>query len=278
MTATPIPRSLCLTQFGDLDLSIITDMPPGRQRVVTSRVYGEEGTKKAWEFIRQKLREGRQLYVVCPRIDVAEHEDEQSTSSAIAVFQRLQETVLREFRVGLLHGRLDGDQRADVMAAFRDGELHALVTTTVIEVGIDVPNATLMAIFEAERFGLSQLHQLRGRISRGKFQGYCFLFTEGTQAEGLKRLAALEETSDGFRIAEADFEMRGPGDVLGVRQHGTLPLRAADLIRDKEILEAARKEAFVLVNSDDWQQTDYAALRQAVLDRFGRLYDLPKSG
>ncbi len=277
MTATPIPRSLCLTQFGDLDLSVIKELPPGRQRVVTSRVYGE-GSKKAWEFIRQKVHEGRQLYLVCPRIDIGEEDDEQSTSSAEAVFRRVQAQELRGLRVGLLHGRMDSAQRTDVMSAFRDGELHALVTTTVIEVGIDVPNATLMAIFNADRFGLSQLHQLRGRISRGKFQGYCFLFSDGTQAEGLKRLAALEETSDGFRIAEADFEQRGPGDVLGVKQHGTLPLRSADLIRDKDVLEEARAVAFDLVGHGEWREPDYAALRQAVQERFGGMYDLPQSG
>lgn len=277
MTATPIPRSLCLTQFGDLDLSVITELPPGRQRVVTSRVYGD-GVKKAWEFLRQKLREGRQLYLVCPRIDVADHEDEQSTSSAEAVFRRVQENELRGFRVGLLHGRFEAAQRADVMGAFRDGELHALVTTTVIEVGIDVPNATLMAVYEADRFGLSQLHQLRGRISRGKFQGYCFLFAEAAQAEGLKRLAALEETADGFRIAEVDFELRGPGDVLGVRQSGAMPLRSADLVRDKAVLEEARTVAFDLVGGGEWSEPEYAALRSAVLQRFGRLYDLPQAG
>jgi ATP-dependent DNA helicase RecG len=291
MTATPIPRSLCLTQFGDLDLSVITEMPPGRQRVVTSRVYGD-GAKKVWDFIRQKLREGRQLYVVCPRIGTDEDESTDVTecsvpgtqdlgsgaSSAEVIFQRLQRTALRDFRIGLLHGRMDSDRRSDVMAAFRDGELQALVTTTVIEVGIDVPNATLMVVFDAERFGLSQLHQLRGRVSRGKFQGYCFLFSEGVQAEGLKRLAALEETSDGFRIAEADFELRGPGDVLGVRQHGLLPLRSADLHRDKDVLEEARTVAFDLVASGEWSQPDYAPLRRAVLDRFGRAYDLPQSG
>lgn len=277
MTATPIPRSLCLTQFGDLDLSVIRELPPGRQRIVTSRVYGE-ASQKAWNFIRQKIREGRQLYVVCPRIDINETDDEQSTSSVEAMFSRLQSQELRGFRIGLLHGRLDATQRSDAMAAFRDGELDVLVTTTVIEVGIDVPNATLMAIFDADRFGLSQLHQLRGRIGRGKFQGYCFLFTEGTSAEGLKRLSALEETSDGFRIAEVDFELRGPGDVLGVKQHGTLPLRSADLIRDRDVLEEARKVAFDLVGQDDWRKPEYAALRQAVNDRFGQMYDLPQSG
>jgi len=277
MTATPIPRSLCLTQFGDLDLSTIRELPPGRQRVVTSRVYGE-GAKKAWEFFRQKLREGRQGYLVCPRIDIAEDEDDQSTSSAEAVFRRVQQQELQGFRIGLLHGRLSSDQKDEVMSLFRDGELDAIVTTTVIEVGIDVPNATLMAIFDAERFGLSQLHQLRGRISRGKFQGYCFLFSDGTQVEGLKRLGALEESADGFRIAEADFEQRGPGDVLGVKQHGTLPLRSADLIRDKAVLEEARPVAFDLITSAEWHSPDYAALRHTVLTRFGRLYDLPQSG
>lgn len=285
MTATPIPRSLCLTQFGDLDLSVITELPPGRQRVVTSRVYGD-AAQQAWNFIRQKLREGRQLYLVCPRIDESDPLSEPEASAterytmlaANTVYERMQEHELKGFRIGLLHGRMDTPQREDAMAAFRDGELDALVTTTVVEVGIDVPNATLMVIFDAERFGLSQLHQLRGRISRGKFQGYCFLFSDGNQAEGMKRLSALEESSDGFKIAEVDFELRGPGDVLGVKQHGTLPLKSANLIRDKEVLLEARKTAFELVDSGEWFAPEFADFRRSILTRFGGLYDLPQSG
>ena len=164
------------------------------------------------------------------------------------------------------------------MDAFREGELDVLVATTVIEVGVDVPNATMMVIYQAERFGLSQLHQLRGRIGRGKHQGYCFLFSESDTPEAAKRLAAMESTSDGFRIAEVDFELRGPGDILGTRQSGALPLRVADLARDKEILIEARTAAFNLVETDEFDQPEFGPLKNLVLDRFSKLMDLPQSG
>ena len=280
MTATPIPRSLCLTQFGDLDLTIISELPPGRQRVVTSRILGHTSARKAWNFVQQKLREGRQAYVVCPRVD----EDASLpvgvdvTSSAEAVYRDLSQGLMREFRVGLVHGQLDRETRSKTMEAFRNGELDLLVATTVIEVGVDVPNATLMVIHQADRFGLSQLHQLRGRIGRGKFQGYCFLFSETETPEATKRLAAMESTSDGFQIAEVDFQLRGPGDVLGTRQSGSLPLRVADLVRDHELLIETRTAAFNLVETGEFDEPEFAPLKNQVLDRFRKLMDLPQSG
>ena len=280
MTATPIPRSLCLTQFGDLDLTLISDLPPGRQKVVTSRIFGRNSAAKAWEFVKQKLRDGRQAYVVCPRVD----EDASlpagvdATGSAEAVYRNLSEGDLKEFRVGLVHGQLDRDSRTRTMDSFRNGELDVLVATTVIEVGVDVPNATLMVIHQAERFGLSQLHQLRGRIGRGKFQGYCFLFSESDTPEAVKRLAAMESTSNGFQIAEVDFQLRGPGDVLGTRQSGSLPLRVADLSRDVELLIETRIAAFNLVETGEFDEPDFAPLKNLVLDRFQNLMDLPQSG
>ncbi|WP_010584112.1 ATP-dependent DNA helicase RecG [Schlesneria paludicola] len=280
MTATPIPRSLCLTQFGDLDLTSISDLPPGRQKVVTSRVFGRGSVQKAWEFIKKKLGEGRQAYVVCPRVEenATLPMGVDASGSAEAVYRELSQGEFKEFRVGLVHGQQDRDARSRTMDAFREGELGLLIATTVIEVGVDVPNATVMVINQAERFGLSQLHQLRGRIGRGKFQGYCFLFSDTDTPEATKRLAAMESTSDGFRIAEVDFELRGPGDVLGVRQSGSLPLRVADLIRDRELLLEARTAAFNLVETGEFDEPEYAPLKICVLERFSQIMNLPQSG
>ncbi len=285
MTATPIPRSLCLTQFGDLDITTVSDLPPGRQRVVTSRVPGEPATpgeqarRRVWDFLRKQIRTGRQAYVVCPRIEGGDHETaDKPSASAEQVFRQLSSAELKDFRVGLVHGQLDRRLKADAMESFRAGETQVLVSTTVVEVGVDVPNATLMVIYQAERFGLSQLHQLRGRISRGKFQGYCFLFSDADAPEAASRLAALERTSDGFKIAEVDFELRGPGDVLGTRQHGDLPLKVADLIRDRDVLLEARKAAFHLVETGEFDSPQFAPLKIRVLERFGQLMELPKTG
>ncbi len=280
MTATPIPRSLCLTQFGDLDLTLISELPPGRQRVVTSRIFGPLATQKAWNFIRQKLRDGRQAYVVCPRVeeDASAPPGADATASAEGVFRNLSQGEFKEFRVGLVHGQQDREARFKTMEAFRHGELDLLVSTTVIEVGVDVPNATLMVIHQAERFGLSQLHQLRGRIGRGKFQGYCFLASESDSLDATKRLAAMESTADGFRIAEVDFELRGPGDVLGTRQSGSLPLRVADLVRDQGLLQETRTAAFNLVETGEFDEPAFGPLKNQVLDRFRQLMNFPQSG
>lgn len=278
MTATPIPRSLCLTQFGDLDLTLVNELPPGRQRVVTSRIMSAKAREKAWAFVRQQIEAGRQLYVVCPKVGSENGGAGDDDGSAEQTFIDLQQGELKGLRLGLVHGRMDRDRRHETMEDFRHGNLDVLVSTTVIEVGVDVPNATLMVILQAERFGLSQLHQLRGRVARGKYQGYCFLVSEADAAEASTRLTVLEQTSDGFKIAEADFELRGPGDVLGTRQHGELPLRVADLVRDREILEESRKIAFELVQSGRIDAPEFAPLKLRVLDRFGKLMDLPRSG
>jgi ATP-dependent DNA helicase RecG len=279
MTATPIPRSLCLTQFGDLDLTTVSDMPPGRQRVITSRVTNAETRQRAWDFVKEQLKKGRQAFVVCPRIEAtAEDLSQGPAASAEEVFKLLSAGELREFEVGLIHGQIDAARREAAMDAFRQGRINVLVSTTVIEVGVDVPNATIMIIDDAHRFGLSQLHQLRGRISRGKFQGYCFLFSESNSPEALRRLTALEAMSDGFQIAEADFEIRGPGDVLGTRQHGDLPLKVADLVRDAAILREARTSAFDLVRTGEFDRPEFAMLKIKVLERFGTALDLPKTG
>jgi ATP-dependent DNA helicase RecG len=194
------------------------------------------------------------------------------------VYRDLTQGELREYAVGLVHGRMDSDAKDEAMRAFRDGEANVLVSTTVVEVGVDVPNATLMVIYQPERFGLSQLHQLRGRIARGKHQGYCFLITDAESDEANRRLAVLEQTSDGFQIAEADFELRGPGDVLGLRQSGETALRVADLKRDEAILLEARDFATQLVDSGEFDTAEFAALKRTVLDRFGYVSELPKTG
>ncbi|MFQ5733599.1 MAG: ATP-dependent DNA helicase RecG [Planctomycetaceae bacterium] len=276
MTATPIPRSLCLTLFGDLDVTVISELPPGRQKVVTTRIR-EAGRAKVWDFFRRQLAAGRQAYVVCPRVEDA-LEATGEPISAESVCQSLHDGELRDFRVGLVHGQMSRDDKAAAMTAFREAETQALVSTTVIEVGVDVPNATLMVVLQAERFGLSQLHQLRGRISRGKFQGYCFLFSDSESDEAGKRLWALESTTDGFRIAETDFEIRGPGDVLGTQQHGDLPLKVADIRRDAKLLKQARAAAFELVNTGEVDSPEFAPLKISVLERFGEWLNLPQTG
>ena len=275
MTATPIPRTLCLTQFGDLDVTIVRDQPQGRQPVVTSRIATPAAKKKAWEFLLKQLRSGRQLYVVCPLVESSENAD---AASAEEIFRRLNGDALHGFRTGLVHGRMNREERNATMDRFRDHELDALVATTVIEVGVDVPNATLMLILDAERFGLSQLHQLRGRIARGKHRGYCFLVSDSDSQDAGARLSALERSSDGFEIAEQDFELRGPGDILGTRQHGMIPLRFANALKDDAILREAREEAFALVRSGEIDESDFAPLKRRVLDRFSQLMNLPRSG
>lgn len=282
MTATPIPRSLSLTQFGDLDLTEIRELPPGRQKITTSRIDQPGNIAKAWDFIRQKLTQGRQLYIVCPRVGAKDTLDVPgsavSDASAEALYQQLSEQQLAGFRVGMVHGQMDRDRRDAVMQAFREGHVDALVTTTVIEVGVDVPNANLMLIYEPEQFGLSQLHQLRGRIGRGQFPGYCFLLADATKVEAQTRLQAFLTSLNGFDIAEADFQLRGPGDILGTKQHGDLPLLVADLIRDQPLLEETRRTAQQLVESRAIDTAAYAMLKIRVLDRFEEPMELTRSG
>ncbi|HWL06948.1 MAG TPA: ATP-dependent DNA helicase RecG [Planctomicrobium sp.] len=277
MTATPIPRTLCMTQFGDLDLTLIKDRPAGRQPVVTSKITGGAARQKAWTFLREKLDSGRQLYVVCPLVD-SDDDSPAGSTAAEQVFQELKNEILPEYRLGLAHGRIKREIREQTMEAFRDRELDVLVATTVIEVGVDVPNATLMVILDAERFGLSQLHQLRGRVARGKYRGYCFLFSETAAADSLSRLAVLERTGDGFEVAEQDFELRGPGDILGTRQHGEMPLRFPNLLREEKSLELARHEAERVVFSGEFEKPEFGRLKAKVLERFHQILDLPRSG
>ncbi|KAA0139823.1 ATP-dependent DNA helicase RecG [Gimesia chilikensis] len=276
MTATPIPRSLCLTQFGELDISINSELPPGRQPVTTSRISTTPQRKKAWDFLRAQIDAGRQAYIVCPRID--SELEENSRSSAEEVYRKLQKSELASASIGLVHGQMDREERAQIMEQFHQGKIQVLVSTTVVEVGVDVPNATLMVILQSDRFGLSQLHQLRGRVGRGIHPGYCFLFSYTESEEALKRLAVMEQTTNGFEIAEADFQARGPGDIFGTRQHGELPLRVADLRRDDDLLQETREIALRLVEKGEFDQPRFAPLKIRVLDRFGQLLDLGQSG
>ncbi|HYM76644.1 MAG TPA: ATP-dependent DNA helicase RecG [Candidatus Dormibacteraeota bacterium] len=241
MTATPIPRTLALTLYGDLDLSVLDELPPGRTPIVTKQVTDDQ-SPKVWDFVRKQVAAGHQAYVVYPVI--AENE-ESELKAAIKMYRELSGKVFADLKVGLLHGRLDADLKDQVMRMFQKGELQILVATTVIEVGVDVPNATIMVIEHAERFGLAQLHQLRGRIGRGAAKSYCVLMTGGGKVteEGQRRLKAMVDTNDGFKIAELDLELRGPGEFFGTRQAGMPDFRVANIIRDAQLLEAAKREA-----------------------------------
>lgn len=249
MTATPIPRTLSMTLYGDLDVSSIgaDEMPAGRPVVNTVLLSKSPKDELRWvQKVKAEAADGRQSFVVCPLV---EDSPKLELASATAEHQRLQ-TVFGDLRVGLLHGQLRPAEKAEVMAAFRDREYDVLVATTVIEVGIDIPHSTVMVIEDADRFGLSQLHQLRGRLSRGLGPNYCFLVADPTTDDGERRLAVMAATDDGFRLAEEDLMIRGQGTVFGARQAGAGDLRIADLLRDAETLVAARREAFDLVERD----------------------------
>jgi ATP-dependent DNA helicase RecG len=240
MTATPIPRTLALTLYGDLDFSVIDELPPHRTPIVTKLL--EEGDReRAYTFLRNKVRRGEQAYVVCP---VVEEGGKLDLKPAVSMYEHLGRNVFPEFRVGLLHGRLASEEKEDVMQQFKRGEVQILVATTVVEVGVDVPNASIMLIEHADRFGLSQLHQLRGRIGRGSKKSYCLLMADEHRSEiSQERLNTMVATTDGFRIAEIDLKLRGPGEFFGTRQWGIPAFRVANLLRDQEILEWAKREA-----------------------------------
>ena len=248
MSATPIPRTLALILYGDLDVSVIDELPPGRQKVDTYAV-GENMRPRIQRFISRLVEEGRQVYVVCPMIE----EDEEGTldlRSAQEVYDQLRTEVFPQYRLGLLHGKMKTAEKDAVMAAFVSGEIQILVSTTVVEVGVDVPNAALMVVENADRFGLSQLHQLRGRVGRGKHKSYCILFKGKGGGVSAERLEALVKESDGFRISEEDLKLRGPGDFFGSRQHGLPTLHIADLAASLDVLKEAQAEAARLLAQD----------------------------
>jgi ATP-dependent DNA helicase RecG len=264
LSATPIPRTLALTAYGDLSVTSIQEMPPGRSPVITRLCRDRSERARALEQIREELRKGRQAYFIFPLVNDSEAEGFTQLKSAVAESDRLAKEVFPEFRVGLLHGQMKSDEKAAIMERFQRGELDVLVSTTVVEVGVDVANATVMVVEHSERFGLSQLHQLRGRVGRGSHQSYCFLLANARAGETTEaRLEVLVETNDGFKIAEADLEIRGPGEFLGTRQAGGLPFRMANLVRDRNWLLKARDDATELLRSDpDLEHPEHAPLRR----------------
>jgi ATP-dependent DNA helicase RecG len=278
MTATPIPRTLSLTLYGDLDISVIDEMPPGR-RPIETRWSTPEHLPGVWEFLRREVAAGRQGYVVYPVIEQSKSAAAQrSLKAAIVEYERLQKSVFPQFRLGLLHGRMKSDEKEKVMEGFRRGDVQILVSTTVIEVGVDVPNATVMVVEHADRFGLSQLHQLRGRIGRGAEKSTCILVAPKSESgEAHPRLETMVATQDGFAISEADLKLRGPGEIFGTRQHGALGLHVANPLRDHELLELARREAFALVERP---QEDEARRRlfDALDPQWQRRYQLASVG
>ena len=277
MTATPIPRTLALTLYGDLDVSVLDELPPGRTPIVTRRV-SDERSSEVWEFVRKQVAAGHQAYVVYP---VIQENEEREMKAAIKMYKELANRIFPDLKVGLLHGKLDNDLKEHVMRLFQSGELNILVATTVIEVGVDVPNASVMVIEHADRFGLSQLHQLRGRIGRGAAKSYCILMTGGkVTEEGERRLDAMVRTNDGFQIAELDLEQRGPGEFFGTKQAGMPSFLVANLIRDRQILEAAKREAAAVIagpNSEISQEEINRAVRH-MRNRWQHTYGLVEVG
>jgi ATP-dependent DNA helicase RecG len=276
LSATPIPRTLSLVLFGDIDVSFLDEMPPGRQPV-TTKVIRSNQRKKLHERMAAQMKEGHQCYIVYPLVEESEKSD---LKDATSMAEKLQSGVFKDFRVGLLHGRMKSSEKDAIMRRFKEGDLHVLVATTVIEVGIDVPNASIMVVEHAERFGLAQLHQLRGRVGRGGGEAFCCLIADEAQSqESIERLGVMESSTDGFEIAEADLRIRGPGEYLGTRQSGLPAFRAANLVRDAEILAVAREEAGHWLDHDPTLALpESAELKRAVTDRFGDKLALAEVG
>ncbi|MFM6754686.1 MAG: ATP-dependent DNA helicase RecG [Dolichospermum sp.] len=266
MTATPIPRTLALTVHGDLDVSQIDELPPGRQQIKTTLLTGHQRTQ-AYDLIRREVAQGRQVYVVLPLVEESEKLD---LRSAVEEHQKLQESVFPDFQVGLLHGRMTSAEKEEAIHKFRDNETQIIVSTTVIEVGVDVPNATVMLIEHAERFGLSQLHQLRGRVGRGAAQSYCLLMSSTRSADAQQRLKVLEQSQDGFFISEMDMRFRGPGEVMGTRQSGVADFTLASLVEDEDILLLARQAAEKVIDIDA-SLARWPLIQDELKYRYGRL-------
>jgi ATP-dependent DNA helicase RecG len=263
MTATPIPRSLALTIYGDLDLSVIDEMPPGRQDIATFVLYPRE-RERAYRLIDSQLEAGHQAFIICPLV---EESDKSEEKAAVEEQTRIQSEIFPQYKVGLLHGRLNPREKEEVMTRFRDNDYQILVSTSVVEVGVDVPNATVMLVEGAHRFGLAQLHQFRGRVGRGEAKSTCILIAQSAETIENERLKAMEETNDGFILAERDLENRGAGDFLGTRQSGYSELKLASLT-DVKLIEKARRQAKALFERDpDLAQPDHKLLVEA-MDRF----------
>lgn len=258
MSATPIPRTLALILYGDLDISVINELPAGRKPISTYAVTGKM-RERAFGFVKKQLEMGRQGYVVCPMID----ESESDLNDVTSYSQKLAQGAFADYKVGLLHGRMSAVEKEEVMNGFKRGEIDLLVATTVVEVGVDVPNATVMVIENADRFGLSQLHQLRGRVGRGEWESFCILITDNTSPECVQRMKIISKTSDGFKIAEEDLKLRGPGDFFGTHQHGLPAFKLADLTRDMQLLQTAQQMSKSIIESDpQLKRADHRIMRE----------------
>jgi len=273
MTATPIPRTLAMTLYGDLDVSVIDELPPGRKPIVTKHATADR-VEQVYSFLKRQIDEGRQAYVVYP---VIEESESQAMKAAQKMHEHLSREVYPDIPVGLMHGRLSGDEKESVMQRFKEGSMKILVSTTVIEVGVDVPNATVMLVEQAERFGLAQLHQLRGRVGRGAAQSYCILVTEKMNDAARERIRTLVESNDGFYISEMDLKLRGPGEFFGTKQSGLPSLRVANILRDTEILEMARREAASFVENPTAPEELSRAV-EYIRDHWQRRYGLVTVG
>lgn len=275
MTATPIPRTLSLTVYGDLDCSVVDELPPGRQKVRTYLI-GKNKLNDAYGFIRKQVAEGRQAYIIYPVIDESVNGE---LKAAVKMAEHLKKSVFKDMPVGLVHGRLKSDEREEIMQGFSRGDIKILISTTVIEVGIDVSNATVMLVENAERFGLAQLHQLRGRIARSNYKAYCILEGNPKTEDGVKRLHIMEETSDGFRIAEEDLAIRGPGEFFGERQHGIPDIKIGNIVADFGIMQIARDEAENLLKREDLKTSEeFDPLRKTFKERFSGTFNLISVG
>ena len=272
MTATPIPRTLSMTVYGDLDVSILDEMPTGRKPIVT-QWRPSQSRAKIYRFVRDQVANGAQAYIVFPLVEETEKSDLKAATDS---YEKMKDSFFSQFKLGLLHGRMKSNEKESFMAAFKSGEIQILISTTVIEVGVDVPNATIMVVEHAERFGLTQLHQLRGRVGRGDLQSYCILIGYGKlSVEAKKRLETMAATTDGFKLAEIDLELRGPGEFFGTKQHGLPDLRIANVVRDIQLLRQARKEAFTLVNNDPrLSREEMMGTRHYFLRNYRDKYDL----
>ena len=261
MTATPIPRSLALTVYGDLDLSVIDEMPKGRKKIETKVVEPHE-RKGAYEFINSEIQKGRQAFVVCPLIDPS---DKLGAKAVKDVFEKLDKKVFKDLRIEILHGKIKGAEKEKIMKEFLENKIKILVSTSVIEVGIDIPNATVMMIESSERFGLAQLHQLRGRVGRSEHQSYCFLFTESDTETTLKRMQALVQSANGFELAERDLEFRGPGEVYGIRQSGFYDSLKIAKLTDWPVIKVVQKEIDKIFKLDK-DLNNYPEIKEKIKD------------
>jgi ATP-dependent DNA helicase RecG len=276
MTATPIPRTLAMTVYGDLDISVIDEFPPGRKEIRT-KVFFEDQRARVYDIIRMEVKKGNQVFIVYPLVEESENLD---LKDATRMAEHLSSEIFPDYRVGLIHGRMKGKEKDQVMTGFIKKEIDILVSTTVIEVGIDIPQASLMVIEHAERFGLSQLHQLRGRVGRSDIPSYCILMSQYKRTEdSRKRLSVMEQTNDGFKIAEEDLAIRGPGEFMGTRQSGIPDFRVAHILRDVYILNEAKADAFSLIERDPLlEKEEHAPLKEILLRRWGGRLELAKTG